>query len=327
MFEALAGALFAGIAVAGLALAGILVILIWKRDRTKKVTYLRFFVQIVSLLGIFYSFTMALWLSVFFLVIFVATLFTGRFFCGWICPFGFYMDLVAQLRKTLKIRYWVLPDSINNALHKLRYILAAVILISPLYLGIFNPSPAMGTFALFLRGPFKGVALMLDPLEPLIVPFGGAIAPLGYLDWSFSYPYARDIMYYINIPLVTTVIVYAFIALTLIGTFMFRRFWCRFCPTGISIAAMNKFRSFKWTPLLHINKTEEKCTKCGICKRVCPVQVTDVYEQKGGNIGSSLCLNCMRCVEMCPYEGCLKMNLAGKTLFQSRNWLEPSKIE
>jgi hypothetical protein len=35
----------------------------------------------------------------------------------------------------------------------------------------------------------------------------------------------------------------------------------------------------------------------------------------------------MRCVEMCPYEGCLKMKLAGKTVFKSRNWLEPSKIE
>jgi uncharacterized Fe-S center protein len=79
--------------------------------------------------------------------------------------------------------------------------------------------------------------------------------------------------------------------------------------------------------LLHIDKTEEKCTKCGICKRVCPVQVTEVYELKGGDISPSTCLNCTRCVEMCPYEGCLKMKLAGKTLFQSRNWLEPSKIE
>jgi hypothetical protein len=35
----------------------------------------------------------------------------------------------------------------------------------------------------------------------------------------------------------------------------------------------------------------------------------------------------MRCIEMCPYEGCLKMNLAGKTIFKSRNWLEPSVNE
>jgi formate hydrogenlyase subunit 6/NADH:ubiquinone oxidoreductase subunit I len=93
------------------------------------------------------------------------------------------------------------------------------------------------------------------------------------------------------------------------------------------LAAANRFKAFKWAPLLHINKTEEKCTKCGICKRVCPVQVIDVYEQKGGEITTSVCLNCTRCIEMCPYEGCLKLTLAGKSLFKSRNWLEPSKTE
>lgn len=327
MYEALVGAILGLTMAAGLTLAGILIILIWKKERTKKITYLRFFIQIVSLVGIFYSFTMAVWLSIFFITILLATIFAGRFFCGWICPFGFYMDLISQLRKTLKIRYWTLPDNLSKALNKLRYVIAAIILIAPLFFGALNPGPAAGTFALYLRGPYKPIGIMLDPLEPLIVPFEGSIASLGFWGWSLSYPYARDIMYYINVPVVTSIIIYVFIALTLISTFMFRRFWCRFCPTGISIAALNRFSRFKWAPLLHVNKTEEKCTKCGICKRVCPVQVTDVYEQKGGEIASSMCLNCMRCVEMCPYEGCLKMNLAGKTLFKSRNWLEPSKID
>jgi ferredoxin-type protein NapH len=95
----------------------------------------------------------------------------------------------------------------------------------------------------------------------------------------------------------------------------------------VSLAVLNRFRGFKWAPALHIDKNEEKCTKCGICKRVCPVQVTEVYEQKGGKIDTSMCMLCMRCVEMCPYEGCLKVNLGGKTVFKSRNWLEPSTIE
>ena len=327
MFEAISGTILAGTVAVGLALAGILVILIWKKDRTRKLSYLRLFIQIVSLVGIFYSFTIALWLSVFFLVILAATLFSGRFFCGWICPFGLYMDLVALLRKKLGIRYWTLPERVNNSLHKLRYIIAAIMLISPLFLGALAIGPQSELQALYLRGPFRPVDIMLSPLEPLIVPFSGSIANLGFIEWSVSYPYARDIMFYINVPLATSIIIYVFIALTLASTFMFRRFWCRFCPTGISLAAANRFKAFKWAPLLHINKTEEKCTKCGICKRVCPVQVTDVYEQKGGEIATSICLNCMRCVEMCPYEGCLKMNLAGKTIFKSRNWLEPSNNE
>ena len=327
MFEALAGTILAATVAVGLTLAGILVILIWKKDRTRKLSYLRLFIQIVSLVGIFYSFTIVLWLSVFFLVILAATLFSGRFFCGWICPFGLYMDLIAMLRKKLGIRYWVLPERINTSLHKLRYVIAAVILVSPLFLGALTVGPLSEVHALYLRGPYRSINIMLSPLEPIIVPFTGSIANLGIIEWSVSYPYARDIMFYINVPVVTSIIIYVFIALTLVSTFMFRRFWCRFCPTGISLAAANKFKGFKWAPLLHINKVEEKCTKCGICKRVCPVQVTDVYEQKGGEIATSICLNCMRCVEMCPYEGCLKMNLAGKTIFKSRNWLEPSNNE
>lgn len=327
MYEALAGTVFGAIALIGLALAGILVILIWKKDRTRKLSYLRLFVQIVSLVGLFYSFTLALWLSVFFLVIFVFTLFTGRFFCGWICPFGFYMDLIALLRKKLGFRYRMLPEGINTALNKLRYGIAVVILVSPLLLGAFSVTSASQLQALFLRGPYRPLGLLLSPLEPLIVPFTGAVVNLNFVQWSVSYPYARDIMTYVNIPLVTDLIIIVFVALTLAGTFMFRRFWCRFCPTAVSIGALNRFKSMGWLPLLHVNKVEEKCTKCGICKRVCPVQVTEVYDRKDGNIRTSMCLNCLRCVEMCPYEGCLKVNLANKTLFKSRNWLEPSTNE
>jgi len=327
MFEALAGTVLAGIVAIGLALAGVLVILIWKKDRTRKLSYLRLFIQIVSLVGVFYSFTLALWLSVFFLVIFGVTFFSGRFFCGWVCPFGFYMDLIALLRKKLGVRYLSLPDRLNRALNKLRYVIAIAILAAPLFVGALTITPTSQVQALYLSGPFRPIGIMLSPLEPIVVPFTGAIVNLGFIPWSVSYPYSRDIMVYINVPLVMEIIIYVFVGLTLAGTFLFRRLWCRFCPTGISIAAANRFKSFKWMPVLHINKVEEKCTKCGICKRVCPVQVTEVYEQKGGDIRTSVCLNCMRCVEMCPYEGCLKMNVAGRTIFKSRNWLEPSNNE
>ncbi|HTY73974.1 MAG TPA: 4Fe-4S binding protein [Candidatus Nanoarchaeia archaeon] len=327
MYEALAETILAVIMGGGLALAGILIVLIWKTDRTRKVSYLRLVIQIATVVGVFFSFTQALWLSVFLLVILVATLFTGRFFCGWMCPFGFYMDLVALLRKSFKVRYLTLPDNVNRALHRLRYVIAAVILVSPLFLGALAFNFQSQASLLYLIGPDRSLGLMLSPLEPLIVPLKGSVATLSFVSWSISYPYARDLMFYIKIPLVTSFLVYFFVAATLVGTFLFRRFWCRFCPTGISIAAANRFEMFKWMPLLHISKTEEKCTKCGICKRVCPVQVTDVYEQKGGEITTSVCLNCTRCIEMCPYEGCLKLTLAGKTLFESRNWLEPSRIE
>jgi len=71
---------------------GLLVIQIWVRNKTRRISILRIFIQTVSLVAIYYLFTMVLWFLVVLLVILLSTIFLGRFFCGWICPFGFYMD-------------------------------------------------------------------------------------------------------------------------------------------------------------------------------------------------------------------------------------------
>ncbi len=92
-------------------------------------------------------------------------------------------------------------------------------------------------------------------------------------------------------------------------------------------AIFSTFFPFKKLALLRLHKIEEKCTKCGICKRVCPTQVTEVYEEKGGDVTVSGCMLCFRCVEMCPYEDCLKVKMAGKDVLKSRSWLEPTENE
>jgi formate hydrogenlyase subunit 6/NADH:ubiquinone oxidoreductase subunit I len=84
----------------------------------------------------------------------------------------------------------------------------------------------------------------------------------------------------------------------------------------------NRFPPFKRVSGVHLGKDEEKCTKCGACKRVCQTQVTEVFEEKGGDVTTSQCILCLRFVEMCPYEDTLKFKVAGKTAFGSRNWLD-----
>lgn len=306
---------------AGLALAGILAILIWKKDLKTKVSYLRFFVQAAAMAAFFFIFSYTTQLLLILVTIFVLSIFLGRFFCGWLCPFSLYMDLVAAVRKTLKIRYWNLPDKLNKFLNKLRYVLLIFFIFLPFMLEKIEPW--QWSLAKFLMGPFKPISTLLGPVEPLVIPWESRLKLYGI---DMSYPYASVIAFYSgeNFALIN---IFIFIALTLASSFVVRRFWCRFCPTGASFAVLNRFKIFRWIPLLRLNKVEEKCTKCGICKRVCPAQVTEVYEQKGGDITTSMCMLCLRCVEMCPYENCLKLNMAGKTLFSSRNWLEPSKLE
>jgi ferredoxin-type protein NapH len=253
----------------------------------------------------------------------------GRFFCGWICPFGLYMDVIGYFRRFLNLSHWSLPEKLNTNLHRLRYVIALVIItlaLLPFLMGIVSLLD-LWEFA-GLWGPFRPLTIMLAPLETLIIPFVPPFGALLTLDGkSLSFPYVGEIMSYTGGKGLALPIALAFVTLNVAMTFKVRRFWCRFCPTGVSIAVVNRLKQFKWAPLLHLNKEEEKCTKCGICKRVCPVQVTEVYEQKGGKITTSMCMLCLRCVEMCPEENCLKFKAGRKTLFKSRNWLEPSQSE
>jgi ferredoxin-type protein NapH len=312
--------------LAVLAIAGILVVLIWKKNRTTKMTYIRFVVQLVSLAAIFFLFTYPIRPLFILAVILMMPIILGRFFCGWICPFGLFMDVLVLIRKASNIRHRILPDRFNKFLHNFRYLLLLFFLILPIILIIAEPPSSwnlLALTALVLAGPFELLGILLGPLVPLIVPWEG---PLEIGGIYFSFPYVQEVIKYTGESF-ATVSALIFLALILVGSFFIRRVWCRFCPTGSSIAIVNRLKGFKWAPVLHLDKNEMKCTKCGICKRVCPVQVTEVYEQKGGKILTSMCMLCSRCVEMCPYEDCLKIKLGNKIVLRSRNWLEPSEIE
>jgi polyferredoxin len=296
----------------------------WSKYKTNRVTYIRVLVQLLFLLTIYYLSIIAVWKGLLFVLIIGATFVLGRFFCGWICPFGFYMDLTSYLRRLLKIRHWNLPEKLTTILHKLRYIIALVIIslaLLPFLMGTASLSN-LWDFE-WLKGPFRPLTIMLAPLETLIIPW---VPPFGALlevgGKSISFPYVGEIMAYTGGKGLALPIAVTFVALVLTASFKVRRFWCRFCPTGISFAVFNRFEKWKFVPFLHLNKEEKKCTKCGICKRVCPIQVTEVYEKKGGDVKTSKCMVCLRCVEMCPEPECLKVHLAGKTVFKSRNWLE-----
>ncbi len=314
----------------GLGIAGALAVVIWKKNKASRVTYIRFVIQAVAFGALFYVFSYSSVIPMLyeFIFIFVLTIFLGRFFCGWLCPFGLIMDIESAVRKALKIRYRLIPNKLNIALNKSRYAILLAFLLLPAVLWVLNPDPLMASPLMveLFAGHFRPYSITLDPMIPFIVPWSNTQVITLTTGLSLSYPYTQEVITYIagNIGLYLAI---AFTGVTLVGGFFIRRVWCRFCPTGASLGVVNRFPALKRIPLLHIQKDEQKCTKCGVCKRVCTVQVNEVYDQKGGRINTSQCMVCARCVEMCPYEGTLKLQLGNKTVFKSRNWLEPSTSE
>ncbi len=307
--------------LAGLGIAGIVAILLWKKNLATRVTYLRLIIQMVAFATIFYIFSYTIPLLYVLIIILTMTIVLGRFYCGWLCPFGFFMDLLTLLRRATKIRYRVIPDKLNKSLHKFRYVLLLFLLLIPVILWLLDPREVMVSpmMARILAGHYRPYSILLGPMITMVVSWAGqlVIGPV-----NFSFPYLQEAILYLGQD-IGQIFSLIFVGLVVAGSLAIKRVWCRFCPTGISLA----IRGSKWSPSLYLDKDETKCTKCGICKRVCPAQVTEVYDQKGGKINTSMCMLCVRCVEMCPYKDALKVKLGNKTVFKSRNWLEPSTAE
>lgn len=254
----------------------------------------------------------------------------GRTFCGWLCPFGLYMDLLTRIRKAFKKRHLTLSPKTNTALGQFRYIIIAIFLTLSVIFGsyaIFGTELVPGTIPGGPEGTEAGIVgninepfCLVCPMRPLCIL---TECGLGYMDFS----YVSQITYgpfYITGFYITSINLAVLIVVTILSL-AYRRFWCRICPLGALTALFSTYKPFKYIALTKLHKNKEKCTKCGICKRVCPTQVTEIYDRDEGDVTVSGCMLCMRCVEMCPYEDALQAKFAGKTILNSRNWLDPKK--
>jgi len=117
------------------------------------------------------------------------------------------------------------------------------------------------------------------------------------------------------IPLATSLPLVAVFMLVffLVAAFTTRMFWCRVCPMG-GFMSLFSTHSFTW-----LHKDADKCTKCRICLRVCPMDHDKVYEHMDtGDVGGQDCTLCTRCVEMCPEKDCLSLNFMSKRLITSK---------
>ena len=271
----------------------------------------------------FYSTTGVERLIIVFALVIFASLLLGRFFCGWLCPFGLYMDLLTKVRKIFKKRHLNFSPKTSTALSQSRYIIIAVFLILSVIFGaysIFGTELIPGTntttghdvvhsgIITYINEPY----CLVCPARPLCIL---AECAVGAMNWS----YVSQIVYgpfWIAGFYVTSINLAVLIAITILGL-AYRRFWCRICPMGALTGLFSTFWPFKKLALTKLVKSEVKCTKCGVCKRVCPTQATAVYEQKGGDVTESRCILCARCVETCPYDDALELKFAGKTVTKS----------
>jgi polyferredoxin len=225
------------------------------------------------------------------LVILLVSFVLARFSCGWICPLGSFSEFLGIIRKWLGLERLHLSDKVMYVLKVLRAIWVAVLAI----LAVAIALPFIGLSA--FRNELFLISCQTCPARNLF-PLISGIMPNGFL---FGDPIT-------SIFSLIGIIFLIFVALGFFG----KRIWCRFCPNGLILSWFNR-----GSPIVK-EKDAQKCTRCGICKRVCPMDNTEIYDnKKGGNVNYADCIDCYSCVDKCPEEGCLKVKFFGKQLFQS----------
>lgn len=98
-----------------------------------------------------------------------------------------------------------------------------------------------------------------------------------------------------------------FISGLVLSVFFHHRSWCQFCPMGTIQSLVYSFAGKVWNNanrgLLVSIADREKCVKCGVCSRVCPMHI-DVYKKfnESGYLDEKKCIKCSECIRNCPLK-------------------------
>jgi ferredoxin-type protein NapH len=213
----------------------------------------------------------------------------GRLWCGWGCPFGLLSDLLTWLRKLGGVDHVVLSRRWRNALVWTKYVL----LFASLGISLLAAIPALAGSKSSLMHPF--CQLCLGKYASPFLSF----ATICWTRWNNGITGTLTIL---------GLVVFASFFLG----FTIRRFYCRICPIGGITAPFNRYG------LASLHKEADKCTRCGVCARVCPVDNLTVFEgEQGQAVNACECTLCLRCVDACPEQGCLKFTFLGKKVVGS----------
>lgn len=212
-----------------------------------------------------------------FLLLFVVL---NKAFCGWICPLGFFQEVLGMLGQKLRIRR---IESLNKATIKrirpVKWIMLLVlVLLMPLASGL-------GFLSHDLGDPFCKIC----PSRILTSLAAGQLNQLHVDTSSTGY-------------MVLSILADTLFGLIVILSLTVRQPFCRICPM-LALHAM-----FRKIGLVRLVKSyTSRCDKCGLCAKACPMDIREIHTSQGKDILFSDCTLCGRCVEFCPDKGVMAL--------------------
>jgi len=194
----------------------------------------------------------------------VVTLVFGRFFCGWICPFGAMHHALGWLFRPRKTSARIKANLPRGA-YKLKYL----ILVAMLGMALLG-STQIG---------------LLDPIAFSWRAFATAIAPA--LDNSAMGLYQGQRHFHFS-----TLISLLFLSALALNAWI-PRLYCRLlCPLGALLGLLSKFALFR------LVRTPSLCTDCTLCGADCQGAA-----EPQGKLQVNECMLCLNCLGACPNSG------------------------
>jgi len=253
-----------------------------------------FFFQLNPLIWLSSLLSGHVWIKGFFWAIGVIllTLLFGRFFCGFVCPFGTLNHMVGWIRPALRGKAMIEANRKKGS-QRLKYFLLIMLLASSL-IGL-NMTGLLDPICLF----FRSLALAVFPAlgngikEACDVMVRSDIKPLNLLGYGAEVLISPVFGY--GYPSFKTGWFIGALFLTILFLNRIRpRFWCRtLCPLGALLAICSKFS------ILRLEKDREACSDCQRCTLNCQGAASPHPDL---DWDSSECLFCFNCFAQCPED-------------------------
>lgn len=199
------------------------------------------------------------------LVVLIPTLFLGRIFCNWICPYGILHHVIGWVFNARKVK-----ERFDSNRYRKIYALKYYILAGTLIAAVF------GTLQIGLLDP---ICLLHRSFSASLLPGLNMPAPVAEV---LGDPKLHQFGWVIGL------ILFVLLSMNLV----IPRFFCRvLCPLGAMLGILSRYS------LWRIDRDPHKCTHCDLCLKSCE-GACDPHS----NLRKSECFVCFNCIEDCPHD-------------------------
>lgn len=222
-------------------------------------------------------------------VFFSLFFFLNKAFCGWVCPMGTVQELLFRIGRRLQRPLHRLRPGNIAKVRPVKWLLLLVLVLGlPLLAGMGVVSEQLGDpYCQVCPSRLATTLLTADAEQIALRTSGGFNFFLGALG-------------------------NALFGFVIIAALAVRQPFCRICPLLSWNALFQRL-----SPMRLVKRQYDKCEKCGICAKACPMDIHEVACEHGGKAFHEDCTLCGRCAEYCPEDGVIQIKFFGIRLFAS----------